>query len=219
MQRILLLLCAVALFATSCTIKQEVTIEKDLGGTLSYTIDMSQMMALAGDEMGGDDNNSLMQDESFAESMDALRKIDGIKNVTVEEDASKGFYKFGLGFDDLGVLNQALSGSDMRGSDNSSAEDEDFTYIYAKKKGKFIHFELPKIPKSEESMAGMDDLGEGMADLMRYQLVMRFERPIKKVKTKLEHNWDKAANTVTIDLSISDLLSESKPFELDIMLK
>ena len=214
MKHLLLFILPILFLASSCTIKQEIEIRTDQSGSMAYTIDMSSMMALVGDDTSSTDGGgSLLDDPEFQQSLDELQKTDGITKVMAEEDEDKGIYRFGFDFRDVDILNTSMASTDMT-TDNVAP---DHRYVTIKKRGRLVHFELPQA--DSEDLEGVKEMGDEMANMMRYNLILKFERPIKKVKTKLEYSKSSDGHEINIEVPLKTLLDPESPFELDVYLK
>lgn len=193
------LFSVVLLTNVSCTFHQDITFNEDYSGSMNYTIDMSALKALAGDEEGEEEESeSIMDDEDLMDSMRELEKIDGISNVKMEEDEEKGIYVFGYDFANLDRLNESMAGSDMLAEGNNEG------HVYLKQKGKKkLIFKMPEM-KGEGGEIDTESM-EGMEEMFKYELTMNFPKPVKKLKTKSGAVLTNGDKTVKLSTTLTAL--------------
>lgn len=113
-----------SLLLTGCIeIKEEVTFNKKMGGTMTYTFDLSGMKAMAGMLGGGTDINDLAKkgdksvadknpmakmDEAIAELTQKLSAVKGVKNIKKAGKPADFIYGVSFSFANLEALNGAL---------------------------------------------------------------------------------------------------------------
>ncbi len=203
---------------SSCTIQQDINFNKDFSGKVKFKVDMSQMMALAGDEEGEEGSDDMGLDSlELAQGMEELNQQEGLSNAGMEMDDEKGIYTFFYDFANLDALNKAMKESDISstpGGEGKSKIPEAFKYFT--KKGKKINYQIPDLPVPDGGgdMEGM----EGMGDMMRYELNLSFASPIKKFKNKHAKLSDDQ-QTLTIEGSLPDITSKKLDMNTQIKLK
>lgn len=189
--RIAFHLLAILLIATSCTIKQEYVFDENFSGKYNVEIDMSTMASMFGEEAP-----SMIDSIDTDSIIDACNALDGISNTFIREEPGTATMNIGYDFADLNSMNQAQESSDLTGAlgetiSVKASGDELFSL-----KGKKLRY-APPIMSAQETDQQQEM--ESMWGMVRYEVVMRFDQPIKKVTNE---RWTISSDKKTMKLEI-----------------
>ena len=195
------LFCLV-LFASSCTLEQDIHFNKDWSGNAKYTLDLSAMTQLMGNDSVETENPLNSIKESFMTMKEGIEKSIGISNVSLQNDEDQGIYSILFDFTTVEALNNCLKGN---GNSNNMFKNKKHVFFQQKGKNKLL-FEAPSMNSvKKESEFKAEDLGN-MAYLIKYNIKFSFDRKIKKINSKL--NSKKGYQTANIELTIDQLMKD-----------
>ncbi|MCB0738563.1 MAG: hypothetical protein KDC92_13685 [Bacteroidetes bacterium] len=185
------------LFATSsCTLKQTYDFNSDFSGKHVVEVDMSAMTGL----MEGENEMHLLDSMGSDTLIDQLNAEPGISNTFMTEE--NGLLKIGYDFSGLEAINNTQSGKAMADALNSGMALTESTKPLFVLKGKKLIYNPPAFDNSDfgDEMESF----EGMGDMLQYEVVMHFAKPIKKIDND---DWRLSSDNKTISLtsSISEL--------------
>jgi len=159
---------------------------------------MSAMIAMVGDE----ESISMLDSIDTDSLKEAMNSMEGIDKTFITEEG--GVLTIGYEFDDLNSLNTAHENSDMAESLGNSVEVKRGDKPLFSMKRKKLTYNPPILNKDgleTEDLEGM----EGMGEMMRYEVVMNFQEPVKKVYNDawVISNYGK---TITFSISLDELM-------------
>lgn len=207
------------LFLSSCfSVVEHIKINKDGSGTVTTTINMSEMMGMLSMFMPDSLKESFSElDEMMSGDMNAYGDIRGISNAkTFSEE--EYVYNVSYDFADVDALNKVMSlGSDNTGLGKANTK-------YKIKKGRICR----STKYEDDPDSPLNDLGldgeEGnelmsMVNMPTYTIKYDLPRKAKKVKVKGQESSDvkKESNEVNIEYNLLDFIkNEHKAMEHDI---
>lgn len=190
-------LTAICLLVASCTIRQQFSFEEDFSGQYEVDINLSSMAALT-----DNDSMSFLDDLNQDSVIDALNGEDGISGAFIKE--KEAVISIGYNFDNVGSLNRAQESAnigEMIGDGVKVKRTEKPLFVV---KGKKLFYNPPELDNSE---AEADEM-EGMSNMIRYELVMKFKEPVKKLSND---DWTISYDRKTITFSVGlDELKEGQ---------
>jgi hypothetical protein len=184
----------------ACSFKQEAKFNKDFSGTISATLDLSQLRS-----MGGDDpevSNSII-DPEMQERLDKLKTVKGISKLKYEETAD-GVGTISYDFDGIKSLNE----SSFLFYQGSNAETHTFFVQNSKKS---LTFKFPDM--SSEDPEEMGDMGS----MFTYDLKFLFPKAVKSIKTKGEAKLSSDKKSVEINTDLGKLSAPGYQSEVEIL--
>lgn len=182
---------------SSCTVRQNFSFDEDFAGEYEMQLDMSKMLAMTG-ETSTSVLDSINQD-SIIEVMNAM---DGISETYMRE--VEGVVRMGYQFEDLSSLNEANSDEGMAamlGSEVKEGSDQGPIFTWKKK---VLTYAPPAYEKPEDSDEETDGAMQSMEGMMKYEIVMRFAKPVKKVSNP-DYTISEDKKTITCNMSITDV--------------
>jgi hypothetical protein len=224
----------VAFTFTSCNFTENVTIKADGSGSSSFEMDASQLMAMAGDEMGDKKMDTLMNfKDLFAAKKDSIAKLpkeqqDRIKkmenfSMRMVMDPEAQEFKMTLQTDfkkisELSDIMQAFnSAKDMQkqpGQPDMSWMDNEATTSYAYDGKKFKRSVAINGTKAEVKNDSID-MYKAMLESATYTINYTFPKKVKKVSSpNAVIGADK--KTVSVTYPFSDYLDKPKSMELEV---
>jgi len=218
MKNILFLFTLVIIGLSSCTVTQEFAFNEDLSGQQTFTFDGSELMSSMGDmtdeSSSGGLGGSMMKDSNMLQSLKTLNELEGISNVTFEEDSINGILSIKYDFANIDALNRALAGNDFMAALNPDTSEEDdlesgMRFYQKKKKLTFTHAKMSTEEKKEILEGGMGEAG----GLINFKTILTFKGGVKKLKTKSEATLSEDKETISHSFTLLELLSEG--FEQD----
>ncbi len=224
-------------FSSCFDILEEYEFNADGSGKAKMEMDISKMMAFmegmgsALDSTGEGDNTAESMGEMFEDTktIDALKKIPGISNVTNLNSRENSIIGYTFEFANVEALNTALI---IRGNDlgmgeamgmpsaESNETEKDNSITFAGKK-----FSRKMDMKMEEDEDADDETKQGveMAKMMfkdaKYTLRYTFAKNVKKVKGNDAAVIGADHKSVTIENSLGELLEGKATMSSDIRLK
>jgi hypothetical protein len=219
--KILLRVSAVllALLATSClTITEDYTFASNGSGSLSYTIDMSQLAQFMQMAQSQEDGNSSMKEMSFKKFEEPLKKIKGISKIKVNDDMNKFIFNITFAFASLTNLNEALGvlmSSTEGGSTSSAAFEMQGDQLVCVHSG------------GDQSQALMNQLGAGddgeqamaIMQSMKYNINMNFKKPVEAVISAGSVTYDNTGKTVHLSTDFASLVASPEALSANVILK
>lgn len=216
MRYIIYLFALVLMSNVSCTITQKYQFNEDLSGKTSVNIDMSALSALAGEEAedGEDPIGSALEDEELADALAQLENVDGISNVNMLQDDDNGIIEISYQFANMEVLNTGVAGTDIMAKDAGGSEGH--AYWTRNKSGKKLSYRIPNMADAP----GMEDLDmssmEGMDDMFKYELVMEFAKPVKKIKKNSDATLSSDKKTIRWSSTLTKMMNGEATPNMDI---
>lgn len=219
--KILLRVSAVllALLTTSClTITEDYTFASNGSGSLSYTIDMSQLAQFMQMAQSQEDGNSSMKEMSFKKFEAPLRQIKGISKIKVDEDMDKFIFNISFAFASLANLNEALgvlmSSNDTNGNSSASFQIQGNQLVCIHSGG-------------DQSQALMSQLGAGddgeqamaIMQSMKYNINMNFKKPVEAVISSGAVTYDNTGKTVHLSTDFASLVAAPEALSANVILK
>lgn len=237
-----LLLAFAALFLTSCQITENVYINDDGSGKLSFDIDASGVMSMAGDKMGEKDMDSTMTfKQIFEEKKDSISKLPAgeqarlkkLENVSVNMKMKAAEKQFVISmFTDFKNANEMMdmmqalnavkpkqqnampSDSPLASLGNPDATELNFSYDGNS-------FRRNVVIKDKSALAAAKDT-TGMTAMMfagsNYTLKYHFPRKVKSVSNKTAMFSDDR-KTVTIQYPFTEYLENPDKLNLEVVLE
>ena len=208
------------LFLSSCfTVVEHIKINDNGSGTVTTTINMSEMMGMLSMFMPDSLKESFSElDEMMSGDMNAYAGMRGISNAKTFSD-EEYVYNVSYDFADVEALNgvMALGGSDNTGLGKANTK-------FKIKKGRICRTtEYEDDPDSPLNGLGLDGQEGnelmGMVNMPTYTIVYDLPRKAKKVKIKGQENSDieKESNKVSIEYNLLDFIkNDSKNMQHDI---
>lgn len=234
------LLALAAVFFTSCQITENVYVNEDGSGKLSFDIDASGVMAMAGDKMGGKDMDSTFTfKELLASKKDSIAKLPAeeqarlkkMENLSVSMKMSEANKQFLISMfmdfkkaDELMDMMQAMNSMKPQqpaGADtpfsalgNGSATDLKFSYDGSS-------FKRNVTIKDKAALAAARDT-TGMTAMMfagsNYTLKYHFPRKVKSVSNNTAM-FSADRKTVTIQYPFMGYLENPEKLNLEVVLE
>ncbi len=171
-----------SLSLTSClTITEEYSFKKNGSGSMSYTIDMSEMASLL--SMAGESGEGSMDEQiSMADMADRLKGINGVSGITFNEDKKNYVFNVGFKFANLTALNAAL---EQVISNTDDADSEAPTAYFAMENNTITYYRSSASnPLGDEMMEGEDsEAVYTMLESMKYNLQFNVPKTAKVVYT------------------------------------
>ena len=200
MKNYALLSLLVAAIFSSCTLTVNVDFQKDMSGKYNMKLDMAQIMA-----MGGDSTEADLGEDDLDQLKISLESTPGISGVSTSFDPA-GYFEITYNFDGISSLNTALK-SDSEGTNPG--------LMSLAMKGKKLTIDMT--PGDELKN---DDSGsmEGMGDMFTMNFNMKFDRPVKSVKSSIGV-FNKEENTIAFSLTLSDLADSKKNWKTQVTFK
>ncbi|MBL7943855.1 MAG: hypothetical protein JNM00_13870 [Flavobacteriales bacterium] len=200
MKNYALLSLLVAAIFSSCTLTVNVDFQKDMSGKYNMKLDMAQIMA-----MGGDTTEADLGEDDLDQLKISLESTPGISGVSTSFDPA-GYFEITYNFDGISSLNTALK-SDSEGTNPG--------LMSLAMKGKKLTIDMT--PGDELKN---DDSGsmEGMGDMFTMNFNMKFDRPVKSVKSSIGV-FNKEENTIAFSLTLSDLADSKKNWKTQVTFK
>ncbi|WP_294820270.1 hypothetical protein [uncultured Flavobacterium sp.] len=228
-----------AFFTTSCTFSETIVINENGSGKVSFDIDGSGLMAMAGDKMAEDGEKRIDSSFTFKELL--AEKADSISKLPKEEQARlKSLERFTVKmlvdpaskemtinmfadfdkadnlqdmmnlFGNMSNMNKKAGQPDMGGLFQNGSE---VTYKYDGKK--FVRgVKMVDKPKKKDE-EGDEEMYKAMFGESNYQLNYTFPKKVKKVSNKnAVISADK--KTVTLTYPLSEFFDNPKAMALDV---
>lgn len=189
--RVNALVILAALLVASCTIRQEFSFEEDFSGQYKVDVDMSSMASLT------DGKAEPLLDSFNKDSMiEAMNNPSGLSQAFIEE--KDHVISFGYHFHDVKSLNGAQKDADW-----GAIMGEGFRVLESEKpmfalKGKKLFYSPPKFDNNNSEVEETEGM-EGMSSMIRYEVVLHFKKPIKKVSNE---NWVLTGDRKTAKFSV-----------------
>lgn len=170
---------AITILLFGCVIKQEIYFNKDFSGNYKYTFDFSEYISYMGGGEEETDDSLMLKNEDFEEYLsfvkNELKKINGISDIKILNDADNGNVYFSYSFANVDALNSAMKYSTLMELEPV----ENAPYFIAKKKNlTYIRHAVPKVETEETEETGEDT--DYMNDFFRWEFVIDFEADVKK---------------------------------------
>lgn len=240
METRLLLLALVAVFFTSCQITENVYVNDDGSGKLSFDIDASGVMAMAGDKMGSekDMDSTFTFKELFEAKKDSISKLPAdeqarlkkMEKVSVNMKMNGAEKQFLISMfmdfkkaDELMDMMQAMSSmkpkQGMPADTPSAVGNADATELKFSFDG--TQFKRNVIIKDKAAVAAAKDT-TGMTQMMfagsNYTLKYHFPRKVKSVSHK-DAMFSEDRKTVTIQYPFTEYLENPDKLNLEVVLE
>ncbi len=201
---------------SSCTIQENIHFNADFSGNYKIKVDMS---ALAGFGAAMGDSTATAPESMFTpEQLDSMRmelaSVPGITNMSVTEESY--VLSMSLDFDKLETFASfnAMDPNNTAGNANAKPRFE--------KSGNNLvyNFDADAIKEamgtaSEGDDASMDDMG--MNEMFTFQTVLTFEKPVKKVQSKIAE-LNKETNEVVFNYNLKDAIEKGNDWKTTISL-
>lgn len=182
---------------SSCTVRQNFSFDEDFAGDYEMQLDMSKMLA-----MTGETTTSVLDSVNQDSIIKATDARDGISGTYMDE--AEGVVRMGYKFEDLSSLNEANSDAgmaEMLGSDVQEGSDQGPIFTWKKN---VLTYAPPAYEKPEDSDEETDDAMKNMEAMMKYEVVMTFAKPVKKVSNP-DYTISEDKKTISCNMSLSDV--------------
>jgi hypothetical protein len=202
-----------AVGGTACIqINEEITLEANESGQMSWTMDMKGMRTLM-ESMGAGDTGETTgkMDSTFQEMKTKLESVEGISNVQQISNADEMTFGVSFKFQNLAVLNQAMAVI-KDGKEDSKQKDE---LVMSKKK--LTRTVANPNMGGETDLENMKDSDLEMAKMFldgaSYNMVIHLPRKAKKASNKYAKIED-GGKTVRVAVPLMDILSARGKLDL-----
>jgi DNA-binding transcriptional regulator of glucitol operon len=210
-----LLFCGLMLLLSlsACKVQEEIHFNKDLSGSLRYTLDLSAMRAMSAQMKNmrpdKDDTTGTAQPPNELGTLNALDTLQGsqltmpfagIQGLSnLKGSSQNGVIEISFNFKDLNALNQAY---DMFGDQGKALtmgmtggfktgempteepQPKKEVYPYFATKSGYLVFSRPKKEQAKEGKTQGGDMGKQMGAMFEHRTVLTFDKTVRKVKAK-----------------------------------
>ena len=216
--RFIILLSALLLAMSSCTIKQDIHFKEDMSGSNTMTFDYAETKSLLGGfgDMGesGDEDNPLdfsdgiMDEESINEYNNGINIKDGLSNPHMTE--SNDAIVFGFDFDNLDALMSFYEDAQEGGEGIESGLSQSWLAFNKNKKKMEVTMDYSVFEElfEDDEMADMKGMAEMMYESFVFDLNLTFDQEIKKVKGEGLGVYDESSNSVRYNFNLSDIMDK-----------
>ncbi|MEA2043330.1 MAG: hypothetical protein U9N85_12380 [Bacteroidota bacterium] len=197
---------------SSCTITQEYHFNKDMSGSVSSTIDMSQLI----DYMNSMDTSNSSQsldtlDNTFKEAAQELEDM-GAENVQFgwKTDEKKVLY-INYEFSDIEMLNKISASNEMTKSVLGQNDNPANTIKFETNGRRELIYDAPVLKNDSLSDSDMESIGE----MYTFETIFSFDRKIKSLDND-SYTISEDGKSFSQTLTLNDLYSEeiSRDFKL-----
>jgi hypothetical protein len=200
-------------------VSEEYYFENDGSGTATFTIDLSQSMAMISLMKSMDTTGSSNQVDSLFENQDALEslsQIDGIYNIKNLSDTSAGIISYSYSFKNIEALNKSLASKGSNSALGIGGSQEGSINRFAKN-GKTITRTL-YVPKSQDDPTEEEAMSEAFFDDATWKATYHFNNKVKKA-TGANTTVDKDKKTVVSTVKFLDFSKGRSNLNCTIKLK
>ncbi len=198
--KIYILLISSLIILSSCEVRQEYNIKKNLSGEYKLTLDFS--------ELAKNDSSIINKKKSdfdkFNKVINILKKIQGLTNLKYDLGNNDGIISYSYNFADLNSLNTALQ--------ESSVKVFNFPNVKIKKGlfGKIIYLrdKLDNVDKKDTKI--------NFSNIIKYKTILSFDRDIKKVKASNGVDYKIDKNKITESGEFSKMFSQKRKFKISL---
>ena len=214
------LLVLLPFMLNSCfEVSEEYYFENDGSGTATFTIDLSQSMAMLNLMKSMDTTGSTNQVDSLFENQDALEslsQIDGIYNIKNLSDTSAGIISYSYSFKNIEALNKSLASKGSNSALGFGGSQEGSVNRFVKN-GKTIIRTL-YVPKSQDDPTEEEAMSEAFFDDATWKVTYHFSNKVKKASGATT-TLDKDKKTVVSATKFLDFSKGSSNLNCTIKLK
>jgi len=215
----------IAVATSAClTITEDYTFKTSGGGSMRYTVDMSQMaqliqMAQSQEEGAAPTNMDQMSLHKFESPLSGIK---GISKVKVVDDAKKYVFNLAFEFDNLDALNEAMNVILSEPSaDGTPAPAHTF---FVKDGNQLVRTHLSSNQTAKglmEQLGASDDSDQALAILqsMKYKLRFTFKKPVEAVYSSAEATYDNGGKSINIETDFATLANTTDVLNATVLIK
>jgi len=216
MKKLFLIIGVFVLLISSCTIKQEYQFNDDFSGTAISTVDMSMLMGFMQGQMA--EGEQMNMKDTLEKSLVAIAeqlKIVGATNIKYSWDNEISLLSISYDFSDIELLNKALSNQNATGDILKGINASHATPSFSNKGKKKVIYHAAKLNK--DAIKDVEQM-ESMKDYYKYELVIKFNKKIKKHSSK-NAKLSADGKSISLEGSLFDLFDPELNTDIDFKLQ